>query len=165
MKKVWVLLLSALLTACANQQLATVADEAGADSQTTVAATAGPSSTLQESTLAAGQAQRPVRIPPEILQKIGFDLAQFDNEGMLNTGGTKRAIIYEYCIPSARQAVSVITTIDFSAEVKTGSGSKVSCGAQETLVEGNSHQDNFKAIIVQLARLPFVKRIEQSRLE
>ena len=161
MKKILVFFLFALLAACANQQPTAVGDDAVTDTASPTVSSLSSATDLGDGP-APAPCQRPVKIPPEILQKIGFDLNNFDNEGMLTTGTGKRAIIYEYCIPRARQAVSVISTIDFSAEVKTDTPGKVNCSAQEVLVQGNSHQDNFKALIVQLARLPFVKRIEQS---
>lgn len=166
MNKILAIFLFTLLTACVSQQPATVGDDAVADATSSNASSPNVNSMSSATDLGDGTAappgRRTVKIPPEILQKIGFDLNKFDNEGMLATSDGKRAIIYEYCIPRAQQAVSVISTIDFSAEVKPDTSGKINCSAQEVLVQGNSHQDNFKALIVQLARLPFVKRIEQS---
>ena len=169
MSRVLSIVLSGLLAACANQQPTMgesepqasleAAEQASIETPTTGTAVA-------QAAPADGQTRRRVRIPPEILQKIGFDLNQFDNEGLLNTSEGKQSIIYEYCIPRAQQAVSMISTIDFTIDVKTDTpGSKVNCGSNEALVTGSSHQDSFKAIIVQIASLPFVKKIEQSRLE
>ena len=174
------LALLVLLTACSNMpMLGEDEDQAAADTSeptgselpnTLVAATPAGVETAGAVTAPTGpndgQTQRRVRIPPEILQKIGFDLTQFDDEGLLNTNEGKRSIIYEYCIPRAQQAVSMLSTIDFSIEVKTDtSGSKVSCNSDEALALGSSHQDSFKAIVVKIASLPFVRKIEQSRLE
>jgi len=153
------IILLGFLAACANQQPSSVASEPATRQPTT---TSTPTMSVAPT---AEQTQRRVKIPPEVLQKIGFDLNQFDNEGLITTADGKRAIIYEYCIPRVRQAVSVITTIDFSAEVKADSPGKVGCSDREALVRGSSHQDGFKSIIVKIASLSFVKRIEQSALQ
>lgn len=107
------------------------------------------------------QNQRRIKIPPEVIAKIGFDLNQFNQEGLLSSG---QSIVYEYCIPRAQQALSVITTIDFTAEVKD-KGVKVNCGEREARIIGSSHQDGFKAIMVQIASLPFVRKIEQAAVQ
>ncbi|ESQ17102.1 MAG: hypothetical protein N838_21615 [Thiohalocapsa sp. PB-PSB1] len=96
---------------------------------------------------------------------IGFDLAALDEHGLIGPQDGKRAVDYEYCIPNHQQALDEVLAIDPSARVMAGSPGRIGCSEAQWLVLGNTHQPGFRDVLHQLARLAFVRRIEQAVFE
>ena len=146
------LALAVALTGCANV-LPGGTDDTAAEPAAAAEATPTAPAPAGDAAQPAG-AQQTVRVSPQVMEKIGFDINQFTNDGLQNG----QAIDYRFCVPRANQAVAAVTAIDFSAQVRPEQGG---CGEREVMMVGNSHQDGFKTIVVGLARLPFIKKIER----
>jgi hypothetical protein len=94
------------------------------------------------------------------LAKIRFDLSGFRADGLFGPSDGLRALDYEFCIPPQPGYWEQVVAIDASARRYADSPGRVGCGAEETLVIGNTHQERFRSVLHRLARLPFVRRIE-----
>lgn len=96
----------------------------------------------------------------DALAKIRFDLSALRADGLLGPADGLRALDYEFCIPLHAVYWQRVAAIDASARRYPDSPGRVGCGAEETLVIGNTHQEGFRTVLHRLARLPFVRRIE-----
>ena len=97
------------------------------------------------------------------MEKIKFDIVQFDTNGFIGPVDGKRTLAYEFCIPntaSAKQAVSKIEpTIRFS-----NSPGRIACSRSELLCLGETN-DEYKRVFMELTKLQFVEAIEQTFFE
>ena len=104
-------------------------------------------------------------IDVSVISKINFDLNIFDEDGLYGEGTSKRAMDYEFCIPNDENIIQQIKKIDPSVkDYKTTKG-RIGCSEKEVLCIGNTHQKNFKAILIELASLDFIKRIDPTYFE
>lgn len=97
-------------------------------------------------------------------EKIGFDLEILNEDGLYGTQGNLRPMEYEFCIPVGKNARDEVASIDPSVHCSPGRG-LVGCRMDELLCRGNSEQKGHKRILIALARLNYVDRIEQSVFE
>ncbi len=93
------------------------------------------------------------RLSSRLREKIGFDIDQLDNEGLYGPPDDRRSLSYEFCMPANSSMVAAVTTIDFSVSIYENTPGRIGCDSRELLLIGNSHQDNFKSVIGQLAQL------------
>jgi basic membrane lipoprotein Med (substrate-binding protein (PBP1-ABC) superfamily) len=93
--------------------------------------------------------------------KIAFDLNQFDDDGLYGPPDGKRSLDYEFCIPDGDTYLEEVNAIDPSLEVFLGSAGRIGCTADQTLAIGNTHQDNFRLVLMELANLDYVERIQR----
>lgn len=98
-------------------------------------------------------------------KKVGFDLKQLDADGLYGEGDSKRAMSYEFCIPSDINKANEVMAIDPSAVVYKSSPGRVNCGADEYLVLGDTFQKDYIVTLKQLTRLNYVTRIFQAHFE
>lgn len=96
---------------------------------------------------------------------LGIDLARLDDDGLTGPPDGRRALDYEFCIPGAARYREEVARIDPSARFFPGSRGRIGCRSHEVLVLGNTHQPGFSAILLSLARLPYVTRIEEAFFE
>lgn len=93
--------------------------------------------------------------------KIGFDLNQFDENGLYGPEDGKRSLDYEFCLPAnnatyANQVLSIDPTLDFYER----SPGRIGCDETQELVIGNTGQPNFREVLMTLAALDYIERIE-----
>ncbi|MGB5734612.1 MAG: hypothetical protein WBM40_09235 [Thiohalocapsa sp.] len=111
--------------------------------------------------VALGQAE-----PPAASQAvIGFDLTLLDDDGLIGPDNGKRSVDYEYCIPDDDDAKAEVAAIDPTSRLLTGSRGRIGCMPGQSLVMGNTHQADFRAVLHHLAELEYVQRIEQAFFE
>ncbi len=103
------------------------------------------------------------RIDPQ--SKISFNLGQLNDEGLYGPPSGLRALDYEFCIPADPTFEAQIKAIDPTIVVFAGSKGRVGCAQGEKLCIGNTHQPEFKTVLLKLASLPYVKQIKQSFFE
>jgi hypothetical protein len=96
---------------------------------------------------------------------IGFDLCDLDAQGLVGPPGGKRAVDYEFCIPSGAGFEAQVRAIDASASFQSGPPGRVGCGPGQVLVIGNTHRPDFAFVLQRLAELPYVERIERAWFE
>ncbi|MFM7448375.1 MAG: hypothetical protein ACKO24_07245 [Leptolyngbyaceae cyanobacterium] len=100
--------------------------------------------------------------PPETTAKITFDLAQISSDGLIGPPDGRRSLDYEFCIPTGEAYQLQVQTIDPSLKFYPGGRGRVGCTTQQTLCIGNTHQAKWRAILLEIARLPYVQRIDQT---
>ncbi len=92
--------------------------------------------------------------------EVGTLVGSLDEAGLYGPPHGRRALDYEYCIPSLVPHREEVARIDPSAQFHEGSPGRIGCGPQELRVTGNSYQPGFRALIERLRALPYVARIE-----
>lgn len=101
--------------------------------------------------------------PPQ--DKIRFDLATLDDRGLYGPPDGLRSLDYEFCIPADAAAVSEVLGIDPTLRIHRDSPGRIGCSSVEFLCIGNTDQGDFRAVLIRLAELPYVERIEQAYFE
>jgi len=102
---------------------------------------------------------------PIISKKMTFDPNRLDDNGLLDTGKSKRALAYEFCIPDTAQCKNEVKAIDPTLQLMSGSPGRIGCGKDESLCIGSTHQREFKRILQQLTELNYIKRIDECFFE
>lgn len=96
--------------------------------------------------------------------KIGFDPGLVGANGLIGPSSGRRALDYELCVPDLVLYREQVRSIDATLRFSRSPG-RVGCAGDELLVIGDSHRPGFQSIIEQLARLPYVKRIDRAWFE
>ncbi len=97
--------------------------------------------------------------------KITFNLEQLNEEGLYGPPNGLRALHYEFCIPGDPVHEAQVRQIDPTIKIFKTSRGRVGCTKGEYLCVGSTHQPNFRTILVNLAKLPYVKCIDQAFFE
>lgn len=118
---------------------------------------------LLVSLCSSGLADEQVRINPR--NKITFDLEQLDKNGLYGPPDGLRALHYEFCLPADPKLEAQVRRIDPTIQVFKSSPGRIGCREGEYLCVGHTHQPNFKTVLLKLAKLPYVKRIDQAFFE
>jgi len=99
------------------------------------------------------------------LAKITFDLSTFDENGLYGPEDGKRAMDYEFCIPQNGLSQAKIKKIDPSITIHKQSKGRINCSSKQYLCIGNTHQENYRTILLALAKLDFIERIDPTYFE
>jgi len=98
-------------------------------------------------------------------QKIHFDLSELNEEGLRGPPDGLRSLTYEFCVPADPKYVDEVKSIDPTAQVVIGSPGRIQCPPEQYLVMGNTHQENFRFVLFNLARFGYIQSIEESFFE
>jgi len=94
--------------------------------------------------------------------KIKFPLDRIDAIGLRGPEDGKTAVDYEFCIAKSQELVDRVMKIDPSVEIQPGSRGRIGCNPEtQILCTGNTHQKNWKKILLNLARLPEISEIRE----
>jgi hypothetical protein len=105
------------------------------------------------------------RPPVNPLTKITFPLDQLNQDGLCGPTGGLRALHYEFCIPGDAAHAAQVREIDPTLRIYPKSRGRIGCGEGECLCVGSTHQPGFKTVLLRLAGLPFIRRIDQAFFE
>jgi hypothetical protein len=97
--------------------------------------------------------------------KLGFDLAELDENGLIGPPDGKVAVSYELCVPKDQKLVDEVRSIDPSIAIHADSRGRIGCLPTEVLCLGSTHQRSFREILERLCGLPYVRRIERTWFE
>ena len=103
--------------------------------------------------------------PGPAADKLGFDPARLDDQGLYGPKDGERALDYEYCISAGAAYRAEVSGIDPTARFQESSPGRVGCGVDQVLVLGNTHQPGFLQVLSELAALDYVERIEPAWFE
>ena len=105
--------------------------------------------------------------PPQVdpMSKITFSLNQLNRDGLLGPPDGLRALHYEFCIPGDAAHEAQVREIDPTIQIAQKSRGRIGCGPGEYLCLGSTHQPGFRTVLLKLASLPYVKRIDQAFFE
>jgi hypothetical protein len=94
------------------------------------------------------------------MDKIAFDLSVLDENGLYGPEDGRRSLDYEFCLPSGNPYAQAVSAIDPSAQFFSQSRGRIGCGHGQVLAIGNSHQANHQDILLELANLDYIERIQ-----
>ena len=94
------------------------------------------------------------------IDKIAFDLSTLDADGLYGPTDGKRSLDYEFCIPTGDAYAQAVSAIDPSTQFFPQSRGRIGCGDDEVLAIGNTHQANYEDILIELANLDYIERIQ-----
>jgi hypothetical protein len=94
------------------------------------------------------------------MDKIAFNLSVLGENGLYGPTDGKRSLDYEFCIPAGGAYVQAISAIDPSAQFFPQSRGRIGCGEGEVLTIGNTYQANHQDILIELANLDYIDRIQ-----
>lgn len=97
--------------------------------------------------------------PDPALARITFDLSGIDEDGLYGPPDGKRSRAYEFCIPADSAAADEVRSIDSTVELSRSPG-RIGCGEDQLLAIGNTGQPGWMDVLIRLASLPYVSRIE-----
>lgn len=91
--------------------------------------------------------------------KISFDWSKLSNEGL--TPESNVSLSYEFCIPATEEHWAEVRSIDPSVEIFPHSKGRIGCRSDQSLCIGNTHQSNWRSILLEIAELAYVERIDR----
>ena len=101
-------------------------------------------------------------VPADVQQKIEFDYAAVDDQGLING---EVAIDYEFCIPRDESKVDEVKKIVPDVRIPRMAKGRIGCADDQWLVIVTTNDKQWKSKLMQIASLPYVKRIVQTHYE
>ena len=95
------------------------------------------------------------------LKKISFDIGMLNAEGLYGEPEGLVSLDYKFCIPMNDDYKTEVAKLDTTINFHDGTGIKDGCSKNEYLCIGNTHQKDFKKVVIRLASLNYVQRIDQ----
>ncbi|PSN15038.1 hypothetical protein C7293_08870 [filamentous cyanobacterium CCT1] len=92
--------------------------------------------------------------------KIAFDLSSLDENGLYGPPDGKRSLDYEFCIPVGDAYAQAVGAIDPSVQLYPQSRGRIGCGEGEVLAIGNTNQADHDTVLIELANLDYIERIQ-----
>lgn len=95
-----------------------------------------------------------------IRDKITFDLSAISPEGLIGNQQSLRSVGYEFCIPAQPDTRKEVKAIDQTVQFSRSRG-RIGCQNHQYLCIGETHQPEWKTVLLKLAELDYVKRIDR----
>jgi hypothetical protein len=95
-----------------------------------------------------------------VRDKITFDLSAISPEGLIGNQQSLRSVGYEFCIPAQADTVKAVKAIDPTVQFSRSRG-RIGCQNHQYLCIGQTHQAEWKTVLLKLAGLNYVKRIDR----
>ena len=99
------------------------------------------------------------------LSKVEFTLVHLDTDGLRGPADGKVDMSYEFAIPKTQDCIAEVRAIDPTVQIMCGSPGRIGAGENECLCIGSTHQPNYREVIENLAKLPYMKRMIQCHFE
>lgn len=97
-----------------------------------------------------------------LLKKITFDISTTSGERSIDSPPDRlRAVNYEFCVPKESKFVAEVKAIDSSIMFHGSSRGRIGCSENQYLCIGTIQSPQWKEILLSLARLDYVERIDQ----
>ena len=97
----------------------------------------------------------------DVTRKIRFDLDQLDEYGLYGPEDGRRSLSYEFCVPNNLEVIETVQAIDPTLMIYLQSPGRVGCDEMEVLAIGETHQPDYRDVLINLASLDTIDRIEQ----
>ena len=98
-------------------------------------------------------------------QKVTFEMARLDKDGLYGPPNGKRALSYEFCILNTEEYKAEVKKIDSTVQFMIGSPGRIGCDKNDCLCIGSTHQEDFRRVLKNLADLEYVKLINECFFE
>lgn len=97
--------------------------------------------------------------------KIKFNIDALNAQGLQGPPDGLRSLSYEFCVPKDEAKLEQVKSIDPSIRFHEGSPGRIGCTEEEVLAIGNTHQSDFKEILLEIAGLEYVEEIREVHFE
>ena len=99
------------------------------------------------------------------VDKINFDVSVISFEGLIGPPNGLRAVSYEFCLPKNEQYLAEVKAIAPRIKVYPHSRGRIGCNSEQYLCINETHEPGWREILLKLASLDYIKKIEQSFAE
>lgn len=100
-------------------------------------------------------------IAKQVPQKITFDFSTLSEDGLTTPPSGVQSISYEFCIPATASHWAEVQTVDPTAQRFLHSKGRIGCRGDQYLCIGNTHQPQWRTVLLSLARLDYIERIDR----
>ncbi|GDY21429.1 hypothetical protein LBMAG56_27760 [Verrucomicrobiota bacterium] len=97
--------------------------------------------------------------------KIKFRLEAIRPDGLRGPPDGLVSVAYEFCVPADPAVYQEVRRLDPSVQISPGSRGRIGCSKQQALCIGNTHQRNWREILLALAALPYVAEVRECFFE
>ncbi len=101
------------------------------------------------------------RYSQAIMKKITFDISEISPEGLSGESNSLRAVSYEFCIPANDEYLTEIQGLNPEINYYSQSRGRIGCNSNQYLCIGDTHNPRWKEILISIASLDYVERIER----
>ena len=91
------------------------------------------------------------------VMKITFDLSV---DGLVGSAEAQRSLSYEFCIPADQKYLAEVRALDPSVQISRSPG-RIGCTKNQYLVIGDTHQSQWRDVLMAIAHLDYVQRIDE----
>jgi hypothetical protein len=95
------------------------------------------------------------------VSKINFDLSDIEESGLTGPPGGQVAVAYELCVPADEEHIAEVQRLDPSIRMYQSSRGRIGCGPDHALSIGSTHQPGWRSVLMELAALEYVERIDR----
>jgi hypothetical protein len=95
------------------------------------------------------------------LRKLPFDLSYLSSAGLIRDVPGVQSLSYEFCIPATAEALAEVQAIDPTLHHYLHSAGRMGCTGEQCLCIGSTHQPNWRQVLLAIARLDSVERIDE----
>jgi len=93
------------------------------------------------------------------VMKITFDLSKISADGLVGSANAQRSLSIEFCIPADQKYLAEVRALDPSVQISRSPG-RIGCTNNQYLVIGDTHQAQWRDVLMRIARLNYVQRID-----
>lgn len=99
-------------------------------------------------------------VSDSVLNKITFDLSQISPDGLTGPPNGRRSLSYEFCIPATEKHLNEVRLINPAIQISRSPG-RIGCTKNQYLCVGETHTPQWREVLVAIAKLDYVQRIDQ----
>ncbi len=94
------------------------------------------------------------------MMKITFELSTISADGLVGSADSLRSLSYEFCIPANPEHLAEVRALDPSVQISRSPG-RIGCTKDQYLAIGDTHQARWHEVLMAIARLNYVQRIDE----
>lgn len=94
------------------------------------------------------------------VMKITFDLSKISVDGLVGSADAQRSLSYEFCIPADQKYLAEVRALDPSVQISRSPG-RIGCTKNQYLVIGETHQSQWRDVLMAIAHLDYVQQIDE----
>jgi hypothetical protein len=103
--------------------------------------------------------------PQKKITKINFETDNINPQGLTGNSASLRSVSYEFCIPKNTDIAKRVKAIDPSVQLYNKTPGRINCSGNETLAIGNTHQSQWKAVLINLSSQDYIIEIQETFFE
>lgn len=96
-----------------------------------------------------------------ILNKITFDIDMISPDGLVGGSDSLTSVNYEFCLPADERFLVEVLLIDPTLKYYPQIRGRIGCTSHQYLCIGNPHNPRWKTILLSIAKLDYIERIDR----